>query len=160
MGIGCVLYYIALRVRTINANKYLQYLLLIVGLIGYSVLIYMVLIKEKNTIRFISIHHTINNLGLLNVVAGNGIGSYLMDGFSEAYVFHVFYEQGLIGVFMLLFPMIQYLLIQQRNKNYGGVIFILTVMLNCVINEGYAIPYLFAIVPITYIGNQRILANR
>ncbi len=130
--------------------------LLAAGLItALTVFIFLSMIKETYTIRYISVVETINNIKLQNILQGSGFGTFAENGLSESYVFHIIYENGLMGILLVTIILAILYKIQFKKKNYTGLFILSLYLMNMVINEGYMIPF---IIFITVLCGQNIEA--
>lgn len=103
------------------------------------------MLSEVNTIRYIAARDTISSLNYTVFFLGRGFGSYLDANYSEAYIFRIIYENGILGVIIFLIILLKLISMQIKNKNYLGLFIIFVYILNIFINEGYMVPYIFFI---------------
>lgn len=138
-----------------SSFKKLAKVLLPITIIISIVFLILYMQKETYTIRYISMKTTIQNLNAYNLIIGNGFGTFSKAGLSEAYIFRVLYECGVIGLATLFIPLWVLMKNNKKNGNYVGMFVLTSYILNDFINEGYVVPFMFFI-PIFCGINKRL----
>lgn len=118
---------------------------IILAILVSMVFIYNNMLTEENTIRYVSTMETLNSIDLKTFLTGRGFGSYLDANYSEAYIFRIFYENGIIGLVAMVLILLNLTLVQMRNKNFSGMFICYIYILNLFINEGYIVPFMIFI---------------
>lgn len=133
----------ALKVATL-LEKYSKsvFIVTVIGAIGAMV---WFMIREPYTIRSVSMTATIKNLNLLNLFIGEGFGTFSMAGLGEAYIFHVLYENGIVGLLVMLIPLVFMTKKLFKSRNYVGLFLVGAYIVNIFINEGYLLPFIIYI---------------
>lgn len=119
----------------------------IIVLSGMLAFIFLEMIKETYTIRYISVVETLKNINYTTISVGAGFGAYTANGLSESYIFHIMYDVGLLGLGFMLYILGKLIKKQIKKQNYAGTFIICLYFVNMVINEGYMIPFI-ALIPI------------
>ena len=114
----------------------------IFGIIGASIFLIVSMNSESYTIRSISMNETFSNISFVNFLIGEGFGSFENNGLGEAYFFHLLYENGVLGIILFAIPIYKITRAMFIEKNYAGMFFVASFLLNNIINEGYLIPYI------------------
>lgn len=134
-----------LIIQFVNLSKYLHKIIwpiMSLIIVGFIYILTWYVKQESYAIRIVAIIGTVKQLKFLNFFFGNGFGSFTSAGYGEAYFFHVLYDNGIIGLVLLLFPILYIIKEQIRTKNYIAVFYITSFVMNIIINEGYLIPYI------------------
>lgn len=144
--IGLVVFKVFPKTKTIvsllkNHAKLWMFLAIIASVIFF----FNYMLSEVNTIRYIAARDTISSLNDTVFFLGRGFGSYLDANYSEAYIFRIIYENGVLGVIIFLLILSKLISMQVKDKNYLGLFIIFVYILNLFINEGYMVPFMFFI---------------
>lgn len=129
-------------IKMIQKHSRMFIALIIVLSIGF---IYKYMLTEMNTIRYVSTISTISNITFDSFLVGRGFGSYLSANYSEAYIFRVIYENGIIGLLPIVVILSDLIVKQIKNSDFRGTFIIYIYILNLFINEGYIVPYILLI---------------
>lgn len=117
---------------------------LMVGLLG---VIFIKMLGETFTIRYVSVMQTLKNVNFYNFIVGNGFGTYTEAQLSESYLFHVFYDSGIMGIILLSIILLDLYKKMMFSKNYVGIFTLSLYVVSMFINEGYMVP-LIAFIPV------------
>ena len=115
---------------------------IILALLVSLVFIYRYMLNETNTIRYVATKGTLSSIAFNTFITGKGFGSYLEANYSEAYLFRIIYENGVIGLTAIVLILSSLTSMQTKNKDFAGIFMVFVYILNLFINEGYIIPYI------------------
>lgn len=130
-------------------NLFIRYASLVSGclLTGLLFVIFIKMLKETYTIRYVSVIETLKNINFYNLFIGNGFGTFTENGLSESYIFHVFYDSGLLGIVLLgiiIFFLYRFMF---SHQSYAGIFVLSLYLVSMFINEGYMVPFI-AFIPV------------